>query len=73
MNDIVDETLENADTNDYVRFVLKSSDFDRPLKTSYQRRSQVSGAWLSELAGKLLQSHASLDLGPYNLRHCQTQ
>ena len=44
MNDIVDETLGNADPNDYVRFVLKSSDFDRPLHTSYQRRSQVSGA-----------------------------
>ena len=52
MNDIVDETLGNADPNDYVRFVLKSNDFDRPLNTSYQRRSQVSGAWLSELAGK---------------------
>ena len=36
MNDIVDETLGNADPNDYVRFVLKSSDFDRPLNTSYQ-------------------------------------
>ena len=47
---------------DYVRFVLKSSDFDRPLNTSYQRRSRVSGACLSELAGKLLQSHESLDL-----------
>ena len=57
MNDIVDETHGNADPNDYVRFVLKSSDFDRPLNTSYEKRSQVSGAWLSELAGKLLQSH----------------
>ena len=37
MNDIVDETLGNPDPNDYVRFVLKSSDFDRPLNTSYQR------------------------------------
>ena len=62
MNDIVDETLGNADPNDYVRFVLNSNDFDRPLNTSYQRRSQVSGAWLSELAGKLLQSHEPLDL-----------
>ena len=44
MSDIVDETLGNADPNDYVRFVLKSRDFDRPLNTSYQRRSQVSGA-----------------------------
>ena len=51
MNVIVDETLGNADPNDYVRFVLKSNAFDRPLNTSYQRRSQVSGAWLSELAG----------------------
>ena len=42
MNDIVDETLGNAEPNDYVRFLLKSSDFDRPLNTSYQRRSQVS-------------------------------
>ena len=62
MNDIVDETLGNADPNDYLRCVLKSSDFDRPLNTSYQRRSQVSGALLSELAGKLLQSLQSLDL-----------
>ena len=62
MNDIVDETLGNADPTDYVRFVLKWSDFDRPLNTSYQRRSQVSGVWLSELAGKLLQSHESSDL-----------
>ena len=61
MNDIVDETLGNADPNDYVRFVLKSSDFDRSLNTSYQIQSQIS-AWLSELAGKLLQSHESLDL-----------
>ena len=45
-----------------VRCVLKSIDFDRPLNTSYQRESQFSGAWLSELAGKLLQSHESLDL-----------
>ena len=36
MNDIVDETLGNVDPNDYVRLVLKSSDFDRPLNTSYQ-------------------------------------
>ena len=57
MNDSVDETLGNADPNDYVRFVLNSRDFDRPLNTSYQRRSQVS-----QLAGKLLQSHKSLDL-----------
>ena len=33
MNDSVDETHGNADPNDYVRFVLKSSDFDRPLNT----------------------------------------
>ena len=71
MNDIVDETLGNADPNDYVRFVLKSSDFDRPLNTSYQRRSQVSGAWLSELAGKLLQSHESLDLDNSLTLHVQ--
>ena len=71
MNDIVDETLGNADPNDYVRFVLKSSDFDRPLNTSYQRRSQVSGAWLSELAGKLLQSHESLDLDNNLTLHVQ--
>ena len=71
MNDIVDETLGNADSNDYVRFVLKSSDFDRPLNTSYQRRSQVSGAWLSELAGKLLQSHESLDLDNNLTLHVQ--
>ena len=71
MNDIVDETLGNADPNDYVRFVLKSNDFDRPLNTSYQRRSQVSGAWLSELAGKLLQSHESLDLNNNLTLHVQ--
>ena len=62
MNDIVDETLGNADPNDYVRFVLKNSDFGGPLITSYQRRSHVSGAWLPELEGKLLQSHESLNL-----------
>ena len=54
-------TLGNADPNEYVRFVLKSSDFDRPLNTSYRRRNQVSDAWLSELAGKLRQSRESLD------------
>ena len=36
MNDIVGETFGNADPNDSVRFVLKSSEFDRPLNTSYQ-------------------------------------
>ena len=71
MNDIVDETLGNADPNDYIRIVLKSIDFDRPLNTSYQRRSQVSGAWLSELAGKLLQSHKSLDLDNNITLHVQ--
>ena len=65
MNYIVDETLGNADPNDYVRFVLKSSDF------SYQRQSQVSGAWLAELAGKLLQSHESLDLDNNLTLHVQ--
>ena len=44
MNDSVDETFGNADPNDFVRFVLKSCDFDRPRNTSYQRRSQVTGA-----------------------------
>ena len=62
MNHIVDDTLGNAEPNDCVRCVLKSNDFDKPLNTSYQRQSQVSGAWLFELAGKLLQSHESLDL-----------
>ena len=71
MNGIVDETLGNADPNDYVRFVIKSNDFDRPLNTSYQKRSQVSGAWLSELAGKLLQSHESLDLDNNLTLHVQ--
>ena len=40
MNDIIDETLGNAVPNDYARVVLKSSDFDRPLNTSFQRRSR---------------------------------
>ena len=44
INDIVDEILGNADPNDHVIFLLKSSDFDKPLYTSYQRRSQVTGA-----------------------------
>ena len=44
MNDIVDETLGNADPNDYARFVLKIRDFNKLINTSYQRRSQVSGA-----------------------------
>ena len=60
MNGTIDETLGNADPN--VRFVLNSNDFDSSINTSYQRRSQVSGAWPSELAEKLLQSHESLDL-----------
>ena len=59
---IVDGALGNADPSDYVRFVLNSIYFDRPLNTSYQRQSQISGARLSELAGILLQSHESLDL-----------
>ena len=71
MNDIVAETLGNEDPNDYVRFVLKNSYFDRPLNTSYQRRSKVSGAWLAELAGKLLQSHKSLYLDNNLTLHVQ--
>ena len=62
MNDVIDEVLGDADPNDYVRFVLRSNDFDRPHNTSYQRRSQVNGDWLSELFGKMLQSHEHLDL-----------
>ena len=54
--------LAHADPSDNVRFVLQSSDFDRPLNTSYLKRSQAIGTWLSELAGKFLQSHESLDL-----------
>ena len=71
MSDIVDETLGDADPNDFVRFVLKSTDFDRPLNTAYQRRSQVNGEWLSELSGKLLQSHEELDLDNNLLLHVQ--
>ena len=71
MCDIVDDTLGDADPNDFVRFVLKSSDFDRPLNTAYQRRSQVNGEWLSELSGKLLQSHEELDLDNNLLLHVQ--
>ena len=71
MNAIVDETLRNTDPNDYVRSVLKSNDFDRPLNTTYQRRRKFSGAWLSELAGKLLQSHESLDLDNNLTLHVQ--
>ena len=71
MDYIVDKTLGSADPNDYVRFVLKSSDFDRPLNTLYQRRSHIRGAWLSELAGKLLQSHESLDIDNNLTLHVQ--
>ena len=42
MNDIVNDMLGNAHENDFVRFVLKSDDFNRPLNTPYQRRSQVN-------------------------------
>ena len=48
-----------------------SNDFYRPLNTSYQIRNQVSDAWLSELAGKLLQSHESLDLDNNLTLHVQ--
>ena len=65
------QTLGNADPNNYAQFILKSSDFGRPLNTSYQRRSQVSGARLSELAGKLLQSHESLDCNKNLTLHVQ--
>ena len=71
MNDIVDETLGNADPNDYVRSVLNSSDSHRQLNISYLRQSQVCGAWLSELAGKLLQSHESIDLDNNLILHVQ--
>ena len=71
MSDIVDETLGDADPNDFVRFVLKSTDFDIPLNTAYQRRSQVNGEWLSKLSGKLLQSHEELDLDNNLLLHVQ--
>ena len=71
MNDIVDVTLGNADPYDYVTFVLKSSDFDRPLNTSYQGRNQASGTSLSALTGKLLQSHESLDLDNNLTLHVQ--
>ena len=71
MSDIVDDTLGDADPSDFVRFVLKSTDFDRPLNTAYQRRSQVNGEWFSELSGKLLQSHEELDLDNNLLLHVQ--
>ena len=71
MSDIVDDTLGDADPNDFVRFVLKSTGFGRPLNTAYQRRSQVNGEWLSELSGKLLQSHEELDLDNNLLLHVQ--
>ena len=62
MNDIVDHTLGDADPDDYVRFVIKSDDLNRPLNTPFHLRSQVNGDWLSELAGKMLQSHETLDV-----------
>ena len=62
MIDVVDETLGDADPNDYVRIVMSSDDFDRSLNTPYMLRSNINGDWLSELAGKLLQSHETIDL-----------
>ena len=61
MNVIVGQTLGNVDPNDYVRFLLKSSNFDRPLNIPYQRRGQVSGDYLSALDGKLLPTHEFFD------------
>ena len=70
MNNIVDETLGDADPSDYVRFGMKSSGFDRPLNTPYQRWSQVNER-LSGLAGKLLQSCETHALDNNILVHVQ--
>ena len=71
MNDVVDETLGDADPNDYVRIVMSSDDFDRSLNTPYMLRSNINGDWLSELAGKLLQSHETIDLENNFILHVQ--
>ena len=59
MIDIVDEKLGNADPNDYVIFVLKSSDFDRPL--NYFLSKTKSSPWCMAfwIGRKLLQSRES--------------
>ena len=71
MNDVVDETLGDADPNDYVSIVMSSDDFDRSLNTPYMLRSNINGDWLSELAGKLLQSHETIDLENNFILHVQ--
>ena len=71
MNDVVDETLGDADPNDYVRIVMSSDDFDRSLNTPYMLRSNINGDWLSELASKLLQSHETIDLENNFILHVQ--
>ena len=71
MNDVVDETLGDADPNDYVRIVMSSDDFDGSLNTPYILRSNINGDWLSELASKLLQSHETFDLENNFILHVQ--
>ena len=70
MNDVVDETLGDADPNDYVRIVMSSDDLDGSLNTPYMLRSNINGDWLSELASKLL-SHETIDLENNFILHVQ--
>ena len=53
--------LGDPDPNDLVRLAIISSNFDRALNSMYQPRSEVNGAALLDLLGKMLQINQSID------------
>ena len=59
--DVNNNVIGDPDPNDHVRLAIISSNFDRALNSMYQLRSEVNGAALLDLLGKMLQINHSID------------
>ena len=62
MDNIVDDILGDAAPHDQARISVSGDNLDRNLNIPYMRRDQVTGAWMTAIIGKMLQSHEDIDL-----------
>ena len=60
MNAVIDDVLKDAQPDDYVRFHVKSSEFDQDLNTRFQSRSNCGSDCIVAVIDKTLQSHMTI-------------
>ena len=62
MERVLDELLRDAHPEDYVRFHVHSSEFDKDINTPFQRRANCASDWIVAVIDKTMQSHMLIDM-----------